>query len=199
VTNLSWGWLSPSTTYSWEVAAISNYGEGPLSSCVNATTYDLLGVPTGLTAATISSSAVNLTWTNPSVMMVNNWIYAYDGGSCSGSPFWIYDAGSPVTNLSWGWLSPSTTYSWEVAAISNYGEGPLSSCVNATTDNDPLGPNFVSTGAGSLTVAPPETIVIYVVSAPTLIGVVSLGAIVASQMATGALRSCFSFRTGRGD
>ena len=130
ITSLVWTLLSPATTYSWEVTAVTAYGEGPPSNCASATTF---GSPTGLTATATSFSTVDLAWTNPSGTLTDNYIYAYNGGSCSGSPFFVYDAGASITTILWTTLSSATTYSWEVTAVTAYGEGPPSNCAAAMT------------------------------------------------------------------
>jgi len=130
VTSIDWTLLSPATTYSWVVTAVSTDGEGLPSNCAFATTY---GSPTELTATSTSFSAVSLAWTNPSGTLTDDYISAFDGGSCSGSPFFVYDPGAPITSLVWTLLSPATTYSWEVTAVTAYGLGPASNCASVTT------------------------------------------------------------------
>ena len=131
--------LWTSTTYSWEVTASSSYGEGPASNCATATTTNgHPAAPTGLTAMATGPSTANLTWTQATAIpgrVTDNHIYAYDGGSCSGSPFTYIDLGSPATSFALTGLWTSTTYSWEVTASSSYGEGPASNCATATTTN----------------------------------------------------------------
>ncbi len=151
VTSFQWTALFPSTTYSWEVTAVSAFGESARSSCANATTYSVPSAPTGLTATAASAKSVNLAWSNPSGSLTNTYLYGYNGASCSGSPFYDFHDSSAVTSFQWTSLSPSTTYSWEVTAVSIYGESPKSHCANATTDGVTSAPTGLSASAGSAT------------------------------------------------
>ena len=89
--------------------------------------------PTGLTASGVTTTTVNLEWTNPSGTLTDNRIYGYGGGACSGPTFWVWDLGAPGFHVDWSSLTPSTTFSWEVTAVSAGGEGPPSNCASATT------------------------------------------------------------------
>jgi hypothetical protein len=136
-TSYLWAGLPASSTYSWEVTASSAYGEGPPSRCAFATTYASPGVPKGLNATASSYSTVYLSWLNPSGTLTDNHIYAYYGGSCSGSTVDDFDMGSPATSYLWSGLPASSTYSWEVTASSSNGEGSPSKCAAATTSASP--------------------------------------------------------------
>ncbi len=151
VTSFPWTSLSSSTTYSWEVTAVSTYGESPKSNCANATSLGVPSAPTGLSATAVSATAVNLTWSNPSGSLTNTYLYGYDGASCTGSPFYDFHDGSAVTSFLWTALSPSTTYSWEVTAVSTYGESAKSNCANATTYAVPSAPTGLRATAVSTT------------------------------------------------
>jgi hypothetical protein len=133
ITSYQWGGLSASTTYSWKVTAVSSAGEGAPSNCANATTQSGPSAPTSLTASAVSSSAADLSWTNPSGSLTGNNIYLYSGNSCSGRLIYWYDSNSAITSYQWGGLSASTTYSWDVTAVSSAGEGAPSNCATATT------------------------------------------------------------------
>src|SRR6185437_10483978 len=62
--------LNPSTTYTYRVSAINSVGTSSPSNTSSATTQSAQVTvpqpPTGLTANTISSSQINLSWTAPS-------------------------------------------------------------------------------------------------------------------------------------
>jgi len=150
ITSIVWTVLSPATAYSWEVTAVSANGQGPASNCASATTY---GPPTGLTASATSFTTVLLAWTNPTGTLTDNYIYAYNGGSCSGSPFFVYDAGGPITSIVWTSLSPATTYSWEVTALTAYDQGPPSNCASATTYGPPTGLTATATSSTTVSLA----------------------------------------------
>src|SRR5213078_1424746 len=106
--------LSPSTTYSYTVAAYDAAGNlSAQSSSASATTpappdTTPPSVPTGLTASAVSSSQINLSWTASS-----------DNVGVSG--YRVYRNGTQIattgaTSFANTGLSPSTTYSYTVAA-----------------------------------------------------------------------------------
>src|SRR5204862_271307 len=106
--------LSPSTTYSYTVAAYDAAGNlSAQSSSASATTpappdTTPPSVPTGLTASAVSSSQINLSWTASS-----------DNVGVSG--YRVYPKRPPsaptgATSFANTGLSPSTTYSYTVAA-----------------------------------------------------------------------------------
>ena len=82
--------------------------------------------PTGLTAGTSTSSTVPLSWTAP-------------GGTVTG--YYVYRNGAQVANVTSETsytdtgLTPSTQYSYTVAAYNGAGTGPQSSAVQATTQS----------------------------------------------------------------
>src|SRR5207245_209698 len=61
--------LTASTTYMYRVSAINSVGTSSPSNTASATTSSIIdtapGSPTGLTATTVSSSQINLSWTAP--------------------------------------------------------------------------------------------------------------------------------------
>lgn len=86
------------------------------------------GAPTGLTASNTTSTGTTLTWTGPTV-----------GGSCTLGSYTIYNNGttsvgtSSTSSLNVTGLTPSTQYSFTVAASDQAGMGPQSSAVTVTT------------------------------------------------------------------
>src|SRR6185312_15666138 len=131
--------LSPNTTYSYRVYAINSVGTSSPSNTASATT--LIQVlapqsPTGLTASSVSSSQINLSWSAP----------ADNGGSAitgykinrsdDGGTTWItlvQNTQSTGTTYSDTGLSPSTTHSYRVFAINGVGTSPSSNTAIATT------------------------------------------------------------------
>jgi hypothetical protein len=93
------------------------------------------GPPTGLTPTVVSTSEIDLSWTNPSGTLTDNNIYFWIANSCSGSPASSYDFGGVYTSYADLGLTPSTTYSYEVTANTSGGEGLPSNCATATTDS----------------------------------------------------------------
>src|SRR5438046_929280 len=128
--------LSPSTTYSYTVAAYDAAGNlSAQSSSASATTpappdTTPPSVPTGLTASAVSSSQINLSWTASS-----------DNVGVSG--YRVYRNGTQIattgaTSFANTGLSPSTTYSYTVAAYDAAGNlSTQSSSASATTPAPP--------------------------------------------------------------
>src|SRR5213078_1020407 len=107
--------LSPSTTYSYAVAAFDAAGNlSAQSSAASATTPAAPDttpptVPTGLTATAVSSSQINLSWAA-----------SFDSVGVTG--YRVYRGGTQIattttTSYANTGLSPSTTYSYTVAAF----------------------------------------------------------------------------------
>lgn len=117
--------LSSSTTYSFQVSAVNQYGESPLSSAVSATTTSagtLPAAPTGLTVGTVTSSSVALSWS----AVTGATQYAVYRGTTQ-------VATTTITSYTATGLTASTPYQFQVSAINSVGEGSKSSSVNATT------------------------------------------------------------------
>src|SRR4029079_9137114 len=135
--------LSPSTTYYYKVAAVDNAGNiGPLSSERSTTTNAAPDTTppaqvTGLSASTISSTQINLAWTQNTESDFNQ--YLIYRGTSSGFTVTLgvtAPTGTSTANsYSSTGLSPSTTYYYKVAAVDNAGNiGPLSSERSTTTN-----------------------------------------------------------------
>ena len=125
--------LVAGTTYSFEITAYSSSGAGAASNCAFATTIAAAPVaPTLLNATAISSSQINLSWTNPAGSLVGGFILEYAGGTCAGPPANISLGGVATAHTIAG-LNSSTLYSFKVGAATTGGSGPPSTCANATT------------------------------------------------------------------
>lgn len=119
--------LSSSTTYSFQVSAVNQYGESPLSSSVSATTTasgTLPAAPTGLTVGTVTSSSVVLSWS----AVTGATMYAVYRGATQ-------VATTTSTSYTATGLTASTPYTFQVSAINAVGEGAKSSSVSATTSS----------------------------------------------------------------
>jgi len=124
--------LSPSTTYSFTVAAVDSFGTGSQTSAVSVTT----GVascsasptaPTGLVASGTTTTTTNLSWTAVT-----------PPANCSISSYTIFKNGvsmgtSTSTNFNITGLTAGTTYSFTVAATDSVGTSGQSSAVSVTT------------------------------------------------------------------
>src|SRR5437763_1345986 len=138
--------LSPSTTYSYTVAAFDAAGNlSAQSSPASATTpappdTTPPSVPTGLRATAVSSSQINLSWTASSDNVgVSGYRVFRDGAQI---------ATTSATSFPNPGLSPSTTYSYTVAAFDAAGNlSAQSSPASATTPAPPdTTPPSVPTG-----------------------------------------------------
>jgi fibronectin type 3 domain-containing protein len=118
--------LSSSTSYTYNVAGVNSAGIGAYSSSVVGTTNTIITVPpqvTGLAVLSVTTSTVSLSWNA-------------DAGATS---YTIERNGSVVatgitpTTFTDSGLSPSTAYTYNVAAVNSAGTGPYSSSVVAAT------------------------------------------------------------------
>jgi chitodextrinase len=132
--------LSPSTTYSYTVAAFDAAGNlsaqsGPASATTPAAVDTTPpSVPTGLTASAVSSSQINLSWAASSDKVgVSGYRVFRDGAQI---------ATTSATSFPNTGLSPSTTYSYAVAAFDAAGNlsarsSPASATTPAASDTTP--------------------------------------------------------------
>jgi chitodextrinase len=117
--------LAPSTTYSYTVAAYDAAGnQSAQSTAANATTFSGGGTPpadpTGLSATALSSSSIELTWTDNSSDEDGFDIYR---SLSSGSGYSELDTvGANVESYTDDGLDPDTTYYYRVYAYNSYGD-----------------------------------------------------------------------------
>jgi RHS repeat-associated protein len=141
--------LSPSTTYTFTVAALGVGGiAGSQSTSVTATTNMLPPAPpTGLTVTGTTDNSVSLSWTAPSGTVSGYNVYE-NGGS-------TVVATSTSTSATVTGLSASTTYTFTVEATNPGGSSTLSASVSAATaPPPPAAPSGLTvTGTMSTTVS----------------------------------------------
>lgn len=94
--------------------------------------------PTGVSAAAISPTQVNLFWTAPSGFTVTSYKIEYKTGS---GPYTVLVAttGTTTTNYSHTGLTPGTSYSYKIYAINSVGTGTASSEVTITPTTSSIG------------------------------------------------------------
>jgi len=115
-----------------------------------------LNAPTGVTATTISSSSIKISWNDMTdVIQTGYRIYRSDNASGPYAEIATYEysfQGTSYTNYN---LSPATTFYYKVAAIFNYLDtGSQSSSVSATTWMvAPTGVNAVSETSSSVKIS----------------------------------------------
>ncbi|HZS74510.1 MAG TPA: fibronectin type III domain-containing protein [Candidatus Nitrosotalea sp.] len=131
--------LSPSTSYTYRVYAITILVTSPPSNTATATTLTPVTVPqppTGLGATADSSSQITLNWNAPS----NNGGSPITGykieRSTNGGSTWsniMSNTGSTATTYSDTGLASSTIYTYRVSAINSVGTSSPSNIASATT------------------------------------------------------------------
>lgn len=141
VTSLADTGLNPSTTYYYRVYAYNSIGNSGTSGAASATTQappvTLPAAPSLLMATSISSTQINLTWTDNS----DNEAGFYIERSANGMNYTqIADVGPGVTNYSSLNLTPSTTYNYRVRAYNAAGSSPYSNTAGTSTQDPPVAP-----------------------------------------------------------
>jgi hypothetical protein len=127
--------LQPGTSYDVEVYATNQVGQGPPSAIITVTTLALTialpGAPTGLTAAGVTQTAVNLVWVAPTtgapaVNYGTRW-------SPTGANTWTNGPVVTVTTAQITGLASGTTYDFQVWGINGSGAGAFSATMTAAT------------------------------------------------------------------
>lgn len=89
--------------------------------------------PTALSASASTNSSLHWSWTQSSSPgIVNNTLYLFTGGDCSGVPE-VDSTGGPATSATLGGLSPGSLYSAFVTAWNASGESSPSDCASGST------------------------------------------------------------------
>ena len=135
--------LEPVTRYQYRVAAINRVGRGewapmPPALPASAITHaDKAGAPTGLTARSVGTARIDLSWTAPrytgGVSIIGYRIETSDDGGAT----WTIlrrNTNSTATTFSDVNLRPATTRHYRVAARNLAGDGAWSNTARATTD-----------------------------------------------------------------
>jgi hypothetical protein len=136
VTSYSNTALSSSTTYTYRVRATNGAGNSAYSNPASATTLapNPPPAPSGLTATGVSTSQINLAWTdnagNESGFKIER---SSDGVNFSQ----IATAGANATSYSNTGLPAGTTYYYRVRAYNADGDSNYSNTANGTTQNGP--------------------------------------------------------------
>jgi titin len=137
------------TTYYYVVSAVNSAGESADSNQASATPLAPLppSAPSGLTATTISSSQINLSWSDNS----NDETSFKIERSTNGINFTqIAVTASNATAFSDSGLAPATTYYYRVRASSSAGDSAYSNLSSATTlAVPPAAPSALTATAGS--------------------------------------------------
>jgi hypothetical protein len=126
--------LTASTSYSYRVRAYNTGGDSGYSNTFSATTQAAQppAAPTGLTATVVSSSQINLQWTDNSSNETGFKIERCEGSSC-GSFSQIATVGANVKTYSNTGLKAYTSYTYRVRAYNAGGDSAYSNTASATT------------------------------------------------------------------
>jgi len=131
-----------STTYSYQVRAVSAVGEGTLSSSVNVLAGTPPDPPTGLTANIQDVNAtpldISLSWSSPTNV---------GSGTLTGFEVWRDGSLVTTTGLVTSYtdtVSSSGTYSYQVKAVATHGTSSFSNSASQTTPNPPSAINDLS-------------------------------------------------------
>jgi hypothetical protein len=132
VTNYSDTGLSANTEYFYRVRAHDAGGNSAYSNEANATTLpNPPAAPTSLTATTVSSSQLNLSWTDNADNETGFEIERKTGAAGTYAP--IDTVGADVTSYASTGLGPNTAYYYRVRAFNTGGNSAYSNEANATT------------------------------------------------------------------
>ena len=143
VTTYSDTGLTASTIYHYQVRAYNGVGDSTYSNMASATTQALPApplAPTGLTATAVSSSQINLAWTDNADNETGFKIERCTGAGCSDFDQ-IATVGANVTSYSNTGLGASTSYSYRVRAYNAGGDSDYSNTASAVTQAAPAVPN----------------------------------------------------------
>lgn len=145
--------LTASKVYYYRVNSINSAGSSAYTSVVSATTLSAPPptAPNGLTATAISSTQINLAWTDRSN---NETGFKIERATASSGPFsLIFTTTENVTSYSVTGLNVATRYYFRVSARNGIGDSAFTSVVNAVTQSAntvPSAPtNLTATAASS--------------------------------------------------
>ncbi len=124
--------LLPGTRYYYRVKATNNAVDSAYSDPVSATTLTLPAAPSGLTALAVSSSQINLTWTDNSNNETGFKLERSTSSAFTNITTMSLAANTTSYNDDVG-LIPATTYYYRVKATNANGDSAASNSVSATT------------------------------------------------------------------
>ena len=140
--------LTAGTPYYYRVLAYNAGGTSDYSNTASATTFSVPAAPSNLTATAVSSSRIDLSWTDNSSDETGFRIYR----STNGVNFtWYYSAAQNATTYSDTGRAGATTYYYRVTAQNSTGNSDFSNTASATTFGAPAAPSNLTATAVSST------------------------------------------------
>jgi hypothetical protein len=127
--------LTGSTSYSYRVRAYNSTGDSDYSNTASAVTQAasaMPAAPTNLTAAVISKSQINLSWTDNANNETGFRILRCKGSTCNNFAL-IATVGANVTSFADTGLPANTTYRYRIYAYNESGNSGYSNLATATT------------------------------------------------------------------
>ncbi len=144
--------LAAGATYWYRVRATNGAGDSGYSNVASATTQNIAppAAPSNLTATAVSSSQINLAWTDNSSDETGFQIERSTDGANFGQ---IAALGAGVTSYQNSGLAPGTTYWYRVRAVNSGGNSPYSNVATAATPSGspPAAPSGLTAAAVSRT------------------------------------------------
>jgi len=141
--------VTPGITYFYKVSSVNSVGESSQSNEASTATHQVSSAPQNLSASTVSSSQIFLSWTAPS----NNGGSTITGykieRSSDGGTTWnatVPNTGAAYTKYTDSGLKGSTTYTYRVSAINSVGTSSPSNTASATTNSNIPPPPTNQTG-----------------------------------------------------
>jgi hypothetical protein len=143
--------LTPNTTYKFRLKATNNVGDSDYSNTVAITTLGVPTAPSGLSATAISSSKINLNWTDNASAEDG---FKIERSTSSGGPFTqIGTTNANAATYSDTGLNMNTAYYYRVRAYNSVGNSDYSNTAAATTKPNSA-PVAVSGAPASVNIAP---------------------------------------------
>jgi hypothetical protein len=128
--------LSASTTYHYRVVSFNDAGNSAFSNTASATTSSAppvsIAAPSGLTATAVSSTRINLLWTDNSGNETGFKIERCKNANCT-NYVEIAQVGANVTTFADTTVSRNTAYRYRVRAFNAGGNSPYSNAASAKT------------------------------------------------------------------
>lgn len=142
VTTYSDTGLSAGITYTYRVRAYNSVGDSPYSSEASVTAGVAPAAPSNLVATPVSTSQINLTWTDNSN---NETGFKVERRTTGGSYTQIAVVGANTTTFANSGLSASTSYSYRVRAYNSWGDSSYSDEASSITSLPAAPTNLAAT------------------------------------------------------